>query len=750
MERKRSLTRDDAVPSAKVLKASGGAQDGVDAKKEAEIVLSETEVNAEPPANTEIPAPFRGEEDRDVADVWGKVLLYQRRQLSAKTKEQAAELAKLRSKVEALEGRISEMESDMSSAVTQLTSVQEDLTLTLARVGAGGEDVDADETTSAVAQAILQGDGTSGMHSEILAAKSDATRRLLAQVVELMEERAEELGQGGDKSLQKANDELHARLRRANDTMSTMSAGESKLHSALSSLEEDLQDSAAELTMRRNQVAAFKHRLSSTRSSSKKQEQTKAESESRAKTSSESTQNDAEVQELREKLAQLNTGLETELKRRMELAENLEKANQVRDTPSVKEVLNSALFQTMEANIQQLVLKERQWKQEREELVTGRDALLTQMKETLASEKDSRQRRIDLLEKQLAETTKAAEQAKAARDKFSLQYESRRTLQEQYKLQEQHIKGLEQKQEKIDKELASKKEELEECQKKLEEATAKLASDEKLSRDEEVQRLREELKAARGNADSLYEEMEAIMAEMSSVEKERDEMRSKVLDLSNSLAAVDGQKLSLRQQLISLKEEGKALQVRLRAEKEQNKSLQALSTASKKLTAESEKVATLAQEEVRLLEAKLGKQAEVIEEARRNLRGTNSEMEELKTAKAAAQNRAASLAAEIEQEKFKVKSLEDQMNILKRKLEKRKEAKETSSSEFSTEELLREYRKLRNCSVKTDQPKEVVLLRCGHLFSRQCVDDLVSARNRKCPICGKVFSIEDVKPIYFS
>ena len=62
---------------------------------------------------------------------------------------------------------------------------------------------------------------------------------------------------------------------------------------------------------------------------------------------------------------------------------------------------------------------------------------------------------------------------------------------------------------------------------------------------------------------------------------------------------------------------------------------------------------------------------------------------------------------------------------------------------------MKEYRKMRNCSVKTDKPKELVL-RCGHLFSRQCVDDLVAARNRKCPICKKAFSNEEVRPIYFS
>lgn len=99
-----------------------------------------------------------------------------------------------------------------------------------------------------------------------------------------------------------------------------------------------------------------------------------------------------------------------------------------------------------------------------------------------------------------------------------------------------------------------------------------------------------------------------------------------------------------------------------------------------------------------------------------------------------------------------ISSLELSTVVLPKKKQIKKEESERGDSnvEFSKEELLREYQKIRNCSVKTDKKKEVVLLRCGHLFSQQCVDDLVSARNRKCPICGKNFSHDEVRPIYFS
>mmetsp|Transcript_18007 Transcript_18007/g.72077 ORF Transcript_18007/g.72077 Transcript_18007/m.72077 type:complete len:202 (+) Transcript_18007:558-1163(+) len=201
-----------------------------------------------------------------------------------------------------------------------------------------------------------------------------------------------------------------------------------------------------------------------------------------------------------------------------------------------------------------------------------------------------------------------------------------------------------------------------------------------------------------------------------------------------------------------MREESKTMQVRLKSEEEQNKSLTALLSASKHLSEEAQKVAQKCQEEVALLEQRAETLSAASEKAERKTRQAQAETEELKKAKNAAQSRALSVVTEVEEERYNTKKAEEQVAILRRRLSKKEgQAEEDDSGvEFSKDELLREYRKIRNCSVKTDRPKEVVLLRCGHLFSRQCVDDLVTKRNRKCPICGKNFSSDDVRPIFFS
>ena len=65
------------------------------------------------------------------------------------------------------------------------------------------------------------------------------------------------------------------------------------------------------------------------------------------------------------------------------------------------------------------------------------------------------------------------------------------------------------------------------------------------------------------------------------------------------------------------------------------------------------------------------------------------------------------------------------------------------------QEQLRWYKSQVKCNVVPAQDKEVVLSKCGHMYSRQAVDQLLQGRNRKCPSCGTRFDRADVLPIFF-
>jgi chromosome segregation ATPase len=74
----------------------------------------------------------------------------------------------------------------------------------------------------------------------------------------------------------------------------------------------------------------------------------------------------------------------------------------------------------------------------------------------------------------------------------------------------------------------------------------------------------------------------------------------------------------------------------------------------------------------------------------------------------------------------------------------------TVGSASADESLLQYYRSAVRCSVRPGEEKDVALSKCGHCFSHAAVDELISERNRKCPVCGQRFSADDVVSIYLS
>nr|UXY88253.1 E3 ubiquitin-protein ligase BRE1 [Cryptomonas curvata] len=64
------------------------------------------------------------------------------------------------------------------------------------------------------------------------------------------------------------------------------------------------------------------------------------------------------------------------------------------------------------------------------------------------------------------------------------------------------------------------------------------------------------------------------------------------------------------------------------------------------------------------------------------------------------------------------------------------------------DEIISRLYKKTNCPVIKTSPKEVILYKCGHLFSSKCVKNLIITRNRKCPLCGQIFSNEDIRQVF--
>ncbi len=54
------------------------------------------------------------------------------------------------------------------------------------------------------------------------------------------------------------------------------------------------------------------------------------------------------------------------------------------------------------------------------------------------------------------------------------------------------------------------------------------------------------------------------------------------------------------------------------------------------------------------------------------------------------------------------------------------------------------------CSVCKDRFKSVAITRCYHLFCKECIDENLRNRQRKCPACGDKFGENDVRTVSFT
>lgn len=63
-------------------------------------------------------------------------------------------------------------------------------------------------------------------------------------------------------------------------------------------------------------------------------------------------------------------------------------------------------------------------------------------------------------------------------------------------------------------------------------------------------------------------------------------------------------------------------------------------------------------------------------------------------------------------------------------------------------ESIEKYRKLLRCPTCDKNYKDTVIDKCMHVLCKECVDNRLKMRSRKCPVCAESFSASDVKRIF--
>ncbi|KAJ1836336.1 E3 ubiquitin-protein ligase bre1 [Coemansia sp. RSA 2711] len=114
--------------------------------------------------------------------------------------------------------------------------------------------------------------------------------------------------------------------------------------------------------------------------------------------------------------------------------------------------------------------------------------------------------------------------------------------------------------------------------------------------------------------------------------------------------------------------------------------------------------------------------------------------EQVRVATQALNERTESLGA-LEHEKRRVQETLDAAN-------RRLDEAEKTTDHSGLSKLCADYKALLKCPTCQTNFKSHVLLRCMHVFCKQCIDSRIETRQRKCPSCSEPFGAKDVRQIY--
>ncbi|CAK9184407.1 unnamed protein product [Ilex paraguariensis] len=140
-----------------------------------------------------------------------------------------------------------------------------------------------------------------------------------------------------------------------------------------------------------------------------------------------------------------------------------------------------------------------------------------------------------------------------------------------------------------------------------------------------------------------------------------------------------------------------------------------------------------------------------LETAKWELADSEKELKWLKSAVAASEKdyeqierKKAEIQMELDGERTEKKKLDEELMELNRKIaEMSSENGEAAIQKLQDE--IKECKAILKCGVCFDRPKEVVIVKCYHLFCNPCIQRNLEIRHRKCPGCGIAFGQSDVR-----
>lgn len=256
-------------------------------------------------------------------------------------------------------------------------------------------------------------------------------------------------------------------------------------------------------------------------------------------------------------------------------------------------------------------------------------------------------------------------------------------------------------------------------------------------------------------------------------EKERDSLMKTNLGLLQQSSEKDDMNAKSLSTILHLKtltekltQEKDLLEMQLKSSEQVQFAVRLATNARERVMEESSKEKTALQETIDALRDECENLKQAKEMANGDLSRKKAEMFTLEEAAAKAKERSDELVSE------STKQEEDKRALLEKLAMAHREAVEASrtcatlrarqqaggggdggggSSVFTTDQLTTQISVLKSrlaCPVCNHRDKKCILLRCRHMFCKQCVDETVRNRSRKCPACGQRFDTKDIGDVW--
>ncbi|KAG4953209.1 hypothetical protein JHK87_038803 [Glycine soja] len=290
--------------------------------------------------------------------------------------------------------------------------------------------------------------------------------------------------------------------------------------------------------------------------------------------------------------------------------------------------------------------------------------------------------------------------------------------------------------------LSAAEAEIEDLRSKLDASERKVSGDEEWGRD--ILELTEAVKVKDAEA-------EAYISEIETIGQAYEDMQTQNQNLLNQVIERDDYNIKLVSDSVKTKQAHNTLMSQKQALAKQLQQINtSIENSKTRITHSEEQMKAILSDAIKCNQEEKHL-AVTLEFAKWELADAEKELKLLKSAVSSSekeydqiQKDTEAIEMELESERSLRKKLEEELRELNCKIDELT----SETGETTIQKLEKEIRICKNmikCTVCTDRPKEVVIVKCYHLFCNPCIQRNLELRHRKCPACGTAFGQSDVR-----